>query len=34
MAKPLRFKLEFQQKCQGTDTVDIDNIDVQEGPLN
>jgi hypothetical protein len=29
MAKPLRFKLEFQRECQGTDTADIDNIDVQ-----
>jgi hypothetical protein len=34
MAKTLRFKLEFQRKCQGADTVDIDNIDVQYGPLN
>jgi hypothetical protein len=29
MAKLLRFMLEFQRKCHGTDTVDIDNIDVQ-----
>jgi hypothetical protein len=29
MATLLRFILEFQRKFQGTDTVDIDNIDVQ-----
>jgi hypothetical protein len=27
----LRFILAFQRKCQGIDTVDIDDIDVQEG---
>jgi hypothetical protein len=29
MATFLRFMLEFQRECQGTDTVDIDNIDGQ-----
>jgi hypothetical protein len=33
MATTLRFILEFQWKCQGTDIVDIENIDVQKGPL-
>jgi hypothetical protein len=32
--KALRFIFEFQRKCQGTETEDIDNIDVQYGPLN
>jgi hypothetical protein len=29
MATLLRFMLEFQRKCQGSYTVDIDNIEVQ-----
>jgi hypothetical protein len=29
MATLVRFILEFQQKCQGSDTLDIANIDVQ-----
>jgi hypothetical protein len=34
MATLLLFILEFHPKFQGTDTVDIDNIDVQKGSLN
>jgi hypothetical protein len=34
MAATLRFILEIHQKRQGTDTVDIDKIDSQLGPLN
>jgi hypothetical protein len=30
MANPLRFILEFQRKCQSTDTVDINNIKVHK----
>jgi hypothetical protein len=33
MATLLRFTLEFQWKSQCKDTVDIDNIDVESGPL-
>jgi hypothetical protein len=33
MVMLLRFRLEIQRKYQGTDVVDIDNIDVYLGPL-
>jgi hypothetical protein len=34
MATLLRIIFAFKRQCQGAGTVDIDNIDVQKGPLN
>jgi hypothetical protein len=34
MVMLLWFVIEFEQKCQGTDAVEIDNIEIQYGPLN